>query len=325
MRNKIDAHFFYKKFWLLFFSYLLFSFPALASKHSVISSNDSIQFFQASKKCNTKRLGIVIGGEVAIYGGLMVGLNSLWYKDFPRTKFHYFNDNKEWLQMDKVGHATTAYYVGKLGIQALDWSGVKHRNAIIYGGCLGSIFLTTVEIFDGYSAGWGFSKGDILANTAGSALLIAEELLWKEQRVSIKFSYTPSKYAQYRPNVLGKNFSESLLKDYNAQTYWLSANISSFLKSETKFPRWLNVAVGYGADGMTGGSDNPSADKDGNALPIFKRYRQYYFSLDVELAKIHTHSKFINSLFETIGFIKFPAPAVEYNNVKGVVFHPFFF
>ena len=93
--------------------------------------------------------------------------------------------------MDKVGHATTAYYVGKLGINVMDWTGMQHRNAILFGGSLGSIFLTSIEIFDGYSSQWGFSKGDIVANTAGSILVIGEELIWDEQRVSIKFSYTP--------------------------------------------------------------------------------------------------------------------------------------
>ena len=43
-----------------------------------------------------------------------------------------------------------------------------------------------------------------------------------------------------------------MLKDYNAQTYWFSANLKSFFP-EIKFTAWLNVAVGYGAEGMFGG------------------------------------------------------------------------
>jgi Predicted periplasmic lipoprotein (DUF2279) len=289
------------------------------------SQTHSIKDSSAQKALHINRLAIVLGSEAALYGGFMVGLNSLWYKDYPKSSFHFFNDNAEWLQMDKAGHATTAYYVGKLGINVLDWAGMKHRNAIILGGSLGSIFLTSIEIMDGYSSEWGFSKGDILANTAGSALVIGEELLWDEQRISIKFSYSPSKYAQYRPNLLGKNFQESLLKDYNAQTYWLSANIASFLKEETKFPKWLNLALGYGADGMLGGTGNPTSDANGNSLPLFERSRQYYVSLDVELSKIKTQSKFINTLFKTIGFIKFPAPALEWNDQREFKFLPIFF
>jgi hypothetical protein len=59
-----------------------------------------------------------------------------------------------------------------------------------------------------------------------------------------------------RPNVLGENFLQQTLKDYNGQTYWLSINVASFLSDDTRFPKWLNVAVGYGADGLIGGTEN---------------------------------------------------------------------
>lgn len=300
--------------------FLLFIKPATTN-----GQVDSVHSNPSDSKLQSHRLALVLGSEAALYGGLMIGLNSLWYMDYPKSNFHYFNDNSEWLQMDKVGHATTAYYVGKLGINVLDWTGMKHRNAIIFGGALGSIFLTSVEIFDGFSSEWGFSKGDILANTSGSALVIAEQLLWNEQRLSIKFSYSPSNYAAYRPNMLGKNFQESLLKDYNGQTYWLSANLASFMNKQTRFPKWLNIAIGYGADGMIGGMSNPNIDSNGNALPYFKRSRQYYLSLDVELSRIHTRSAFLNSLFKAIGFIKFPAPTLEYREGNGLKGHYFFF
>ena len=103
------------------------------------------------------------------------------------------------------------------------------------------------------------------------------------------------------------------MKDYNGQTYWLSINLASFMKKETNFPSWLNVAVGYGATGMTGGSFNPPyIDENGNQL-YFDRYRQYYISLDADLSRIRTNSKFLKALFKTIGFIKIPAPALEFN------------
>jgi hypothetical protein len=42
-----------------------------------------------------------------------------------------------------------------------------------YGG-LGFAFLTAVEVMDGYSAEWGASSGDIIANAAGTALYISQ-------------------------------------------------------------------------------------------------------------------------------------------------------
>lgn len=292
--------------------YLLPSIFCLFAAHFSISQNDSSSF-------NKKRFTIVIGTEATLYTGTLIGLQGLWYKDYPRSSFHLFDDNNEWLQMDKVGHVMTSYSVGRVGIGLMKWSGVERKKAIWYGGMLGSVFLTTVEMLDAYSTQWGFSIGDLTANTAGSLMVIAQELAWDEQRIVLKFSFQQSHYARYRPNVLGSNLQENLLKDYNGQTYWLSFNISSFMKKETKFPKWLNVAVGYGADGMIGARSNPAVfDASGNQLD-FQRFRQFYLSLDVDLTRIPTKSKILKTVFNTIGFIKFPAPAIEFNKyaVKG--------
>ncbi len=276
--------------------------------HPVFSQKDSL---------NKKRLSLVLTTETALYGSSLVGLNELWYKNYPRSSFHFFNDNTEWLQMDKVGHVVTSYYVGRVGIGLLKWSGVSSKKAIWYGGTLGLLYQSTIEILDGYSTEWGFSFADFAANVAGSLLVIGQELAWGEQRVVLKYSFMQSEFANYRPNVLGKNFKENVLKDYNGQTYWLSINPSSFMRKEIAFPKWLNIAVGYGADGMIGGKMNtPTFDKSGNQK-YFERYRQFYLSFDVDLTRIKTKSKFLNTFFNTVGFLKIPAPALEFNK-KGV-------
>jgi hypothetical protein len=81
----------------------------------------------------------------------------------------------------------------------------------------------------------------------------------------------------------------------------------------------LNVAAGYGADGMIGGYSNPPlADGFGNPL-AFERYRQFYLSLDIDLTRIKTRSPFLKAALMAFGFIKIPAPALEFNKygVKG--------
>lgn len=248
-----------------------------------------------------------------------MGLNELWYKNYPRSSFHFFNDDDEWLQMDKVGHMTTAYYIGRVGIGLMDWSGVERTKAIWYGGMLGSLYQSTIEILDGYSSEWGFSVGDYAANTVGSFLCVGQQLAWNDQRIVLKYSFMQSPYAKYRPNELGSNLQENILKDYNGQTYWLSVNVASFLSKDTRFPNWLNVALGYGAEGMTGGSSNPPyIDVNGHSLE-FDRYRQFYLSLDVDLTRIKTRSKLLKSVFYAVGFVKIPAPAMVFSKhgVKG--------
>lgn len=260
---------------------------------------------------NVKRLKTVIVSEVAVYSGTMVGLSQLWYKDQSTGSFHFFNDNDEWLYMDKVGHTMTSYYIGKVGYEALNWSGVSPKKSIWYGGTLGFAFLGTVEIFDGFSNGYGFSAGDMFANAFGSGLFIGQQLGWNEQRILLKYSFYPTDYATKRPNLLGDNFIQQTLKDYNGQTYWLSVNVASFLNDDSEFPKWLNVAVGYGADGMLGGRNNTFISNNQYFdYSNIKRQKQFYLSLDVDLTRIKTKSKFATGLLHTFGFIKFPFPAL---------------
>ena len=270
-------------------------------------------FFKKSDTLNIKRRNAVIITETALSVGTLIALDQLWFSDYPRSSFHFKNDNNQWKQMDKIGHMMTSYYVGKTGMNVLDWAGVSKKNQLIYGATFGFTFLTAVEILDGFSQKWGASWGDILANASGTGLLVGQELLWEEQRIILKYSFSQTDFAKQRPNVLGENYIQQVLKDYNGQTYWLSANIWSFNK-ESNFPKWLNVAFGYGAHGMLYGTTP-------NNLVSQDPYRQFYLSLDVDLTKIKTKSKFLKTLFSTINFIKIPAPTLEYNSKGKFDFH----
>lgn len=279
---------------------------------------------QQDSSLHRKRLNpLLITGAVA-YTGSMAGLYNLWYKDYPQSSFHFTNDNKEWMGLDKLGHVTTSYWVGRVSYHSLRWAGVKEKHAVWYGGSAGLFFLTTVEIFDGFSAEWGASTGDIAANFAGAALFIGQQLGWKEQRLLIKYSYYPGDYAQYRPDLLGSTPIERSIKDYNSQTYWLTGNIHSFLRPQSSFPKWLNIAVGYGAEGMLGGSENPP-EYNGEPLPGFKRTASFYLSADVDLTRIPTRSKVLKGIFTVLGFIKIPFPTLEFNTNDQFKFHILYF
>jgi uncharacterized protein YfiM (DUF2279 family) len=277
----------------------------------------------AQDTLNVARLKTVVASETILYSSAMIGLHQLWYKNEPSTSFHSFNDNQQWLYMDKVGHTMTSYYIGKVGYSTLRWSGVTEKKSVWFGGTLGLVFLSSVEVFDGFSKGWGFSNGDMAANVLGSGLFIGQQLGWKEQRVLLKYSFYPSEYADLRPNVLGENFLQQTLKDYNGQTYWLSINIASFLSDDTRFPKWLNVAVGYGADGLIGGTENKfwSNNKFYDYTTI-ERKKQFFLSLDVDLTKIKTNNSFLSAVFNAFGFIKFPFPALVYEDSGTIQFLP---
>ncbi|APY00667.1 DUF2279 domain-containing protein [Lacinutrix venerupis] len=300
------------KRFLLFLFFFNFLFSLIAQQNS---------FFKPSDTLNIKRRNAVVISEATVGGLTLLGLNQLWYSDYERSKFHTINDNSEWLQMDKLGHVFSAYQLGSFGAKTLKWSGVRKKDQLLYGATLGFSFLTAVEILDGFSSEWGFSWGDFTANTAGTGLYIGQELLWKEQRIVMKYSFHRTKYASQRPDKLGNGFLEEALKDYNGQTYWLSANLHSFLP-DTKIPKWLNLAIGYGGEGMLSGDKTLIVD---NNLINQNRKRQFYISLDVDLTKIKTNSELLKTFFSVFNTIKIPFPTVEFTDKNSVKLHPIYF
>ena len=270
-----------------------------------------------------KRIWLVAGGNVIGYGSAMIGLNAAWYKNYPRTSFHIFNDNKEWLQVDKVGHLYSAYIESRGSMELWRWTGIDRKKRIWIGGMSGAFYQTVIEVLDGFSSQWGWSWGDFSANILGSGALLAQELAWDDQRIKLKFSFHHRSYSDpllnQRSDVLfGKGDASRFIKDYNGQTYWASANIRSFF-TKSKWPPWLSLSVGYGADGMFGGTENIGKDKSGNIVfnrPDIKRYRQWYLSPDIDLSKIKTNSKTLKFFLTFLSAFKFPTPALELSNGK---------
>ncbi len=290
----------------VFFLYILI----ILFSSAVFAQSSINQFLKPSDTLDVQRKKTVFITEGIIGAGALIGLSQMWYKDYPKSDFHFKNDNIHWLQMDKAGHVFTSYHLGRFGAEALEWSGSDKKTQLIYGSTLGLVFLTTVEVFDGYSQEWGASWGDVAANVSGTALYVSQELLWNEQRIVPKFSFHFTPYASARPNVLGASPSEQILKDYNGQTYWLSANIYSFTKWN-KFPKWLNLAVGYGAEGMITANDQLVNTV---FFPEKNRTRQFYLSLDIDLTRIETQSHLLKTLFSVFNTIKIPAPTFEIND-----------
>ena len=315
-----------KYFLLLFFSCLVFRShagnPLQQQKFSL--SNDSIGLFDVSPVPDKSRLRL-IGYTVAVtYPVSMAYLYTQWYQDYPQSSFHVFNDNGEWLQMDKVAHVWNTYNIGKPLMKLFYWAGLDQKKSAIYGAGIAYVFQTTIEVFDGFSSEWGFSWGDAIANTVGAGALVSQQLVWDQQRIVLKYSFHQTKYADYRPDALGSNVMEGILKDYNGLTCWMSINPYSFMKKGSSFPKWLSLGLGYGAEGMTGGFENPT-EVDGQSIPPSDRYRQYYLAIDFDLARIPVRSKFLGGLFKLINIIHLPAPTIEFNQGRSTKFHALYF
>lgn len=312
----------------------------------------SLSFMKADS-LDKKRAWVAYGGSTGIVSGVTIWLYSSWYKQYDRTKFHFFNDNHEWLQMDKLGHITSTYYESRWGSQIYRWTGMRPRKADWIGVGYGMAIQSTLEIADGFSAKWGFSKGDYLANIIGATTFIGQQIAWDEQRISLKVSSTPKKYpnapiystdgkysiplSTRAYNLLGDNYATSFLKDYNEQTIWASVNVASFLSRESKFPKWLNVAVGYSIENAFVGANSYqwTQTDSKNSIPAgttfiinptqFPRYRQYLFSLDIDLTKVKTKNKLLTALIHSFNVIKIPSPTLEVNSLGKIKGHWLYF
>ncbi len=276
---------------------------------------------------NRKRVEAVAISNVTLYSVGMVGLYAAWYKNYPQSKFHFFNDNAEWLQIDKIGHAYSAYAESKASMELWRWTGMSRKKRILIGGFSGAAYQTVIETLDGFSSEWGSSWGDFTANVAGSSLLVAQEFAWDEQRIQFKFSFHKKRYAdeslnERSNNIFGGSEPERFLKDYNGQTYWLSTTLKPFFPN-SKIPDWLQLSVGTGAEGLFGARNNFDRDKLGNinfSRTDVERYRQWYLAPDIDLSKIKTKKKGVRLALNILNIFKFPTPSLEYSK-KGIKFN----
>ena len=90
------------------------------------------------------RKWIVGIGTGAIYGSSFIYLNEAWYKGYPRSSFHTFNDAGEWMQMDKIGHAWTAYSIGKVTAATWKWAGVNERKSVFLGSGTSLLYMLSI-------------------------------------------------------------------------------------------------------------------------------------------------------------------------------------
>lgn len=279
---------------------------------------------------NKSRFYISAGTGAALYGAASVGLYQAWYANYDRAGLRSFNDWPEWNQMDKAGHAFTAYIFNRYAFAGLRWSGVKRPSARLLAFGVANLLQGTIEIMDGFSAEWGFSWSDMGANVTGSLVFTVQDIAWQEQRILFKVSNdlrpipdvpvfngsgAESNLGYVVRDRFGINFFERYLKDYNAQTIWLSANPKAFLP-DSKLPVWLNVAVGYGSENVYGAYGNGwRVGNQGFRFPE-ERYRQWFLSPDIYFSRIPTKKRWVRLALGALDFLKFPAPALELSEGK---------
>jgi hypothetical protein len=261
----------------------------------------------------------------AAYLVSLLWLSSVWYN--TNTEFHFFDDLFEWEYMDKLGHLFSSFHLGlffyKVFGDAENLNPSLRKRWICFAGF---ILLLPIEILDGFSLNYGASPADLLANGLGGVFCYCHITFKGLSDTLPKFSFHVTIFNIIRPELLGTNISQQIIKDYNGQTYWLSLDINKILNKKI-LPSWLMLTIGYGADGLLGGHDNVWETKNGEIKDYssIARTKRFFISLDLNVNDLRGKNKLLNYLLAPFVLLKFPAPALEINFERGIVFYPIYF
>lgn len=310
---------------------------------------------QPADSLHKPRLWAGVGTATVLYGSALVILHRNWVSDGSTSSFHTADDLGDWNQMDKMGHGFLAYNESRWLYAGARWAGIRPNAAAWTGFAGGQVLMATLEVFDGLSTPGGFSWSDMGANLLGSGLFVSQQIGWHEQRISLKVSAWPKNYPDDRiypvspagsdgsttlqdrsDDIYGTGLVSLFLKNYNANTVWVSVNPRSFFPQRaTWLPKWLNVAVGVGAENLFVGQgyewksnincDGPDCDVYRLDPDLYPRTRQFYLSFDIDLTRLPLRNRFLRLLAGTLNIIKIPAPALELTNRGDVRFHALHF
>lgn len=224
-----------------------------------------------------KNSALILGQSLAVawYG------HRKWWQDGFQRKFR--SENEGWFGQDtyaggtdKVGHFYTNYVFSRLMASSFRAFGNEPHHAVLLGAALTLGTMTAVEILDGYSKTWHFSREDATMNLlgAGSAFLL-ETYPRLDQLVDLRFKYQQS-------TVDEKGFDPA--GDYSGQTYLLVLKASGIpALREHPWLRYVELAAGYTARNY----DRPEL--------IDQRRRDVVFGISLNLSEVFRRTVFRNT------------------------------
>ena len=295
------------------------SLPGMASQPIFINSerplNDGTSWRKYSD-VDYLRLSSMIGVIAAVNAVAYMYQRNVWYTE-ETTVFHsleFMNDWNKYQQMDKFGHFTDAYFTSDLTGKIYRWSGVSGNSSVWFGALTGWLWMLEIEVSDAFMAEWGFSWGDMLANTAGSAFYILQQFNYDALGgIQPKFSWHKSeawKEMRYHKD------PQALIEDYEGLTFWLTVNPHHYFPDNWKknYSDWLaplGLAFGVSA-------------KDIGIYP-WGGYKEYFIGLDVDLRKlpIWGNSNLAKFITSEVNIIRMPLPTIRFSS-EGVWFGFYF-
>ncbi len=207
----------------------------------VVSGPGAGEVILALPAANEFRTTALVAASI---GGTLGYGRAKWWQDgfsggFKSVNEGWFGPDTNYGGADKLGHAMFAYSGARLLTQAFQWAGNDSDTALKLGLWTAVGTLMGVELMDGFSRKWRFSKEDALANLAGGALaFVLERNPELDALLDLRLQYSRSAGSPgFDP-----------FGDYSGQRYLLVFKASGIPALKTHpLLKYLEFNVGYGA------------------------------------------------------------------------------
>ncbi len=227
-----------------------------------------------------------------VAGVALYGYSAWWSKDTLKHRFtedgqvvtetvpnrtsDFRVSNEEWFGektpnggADKFGHAYSAYLSTRLMTRGFQWAGYDHSQAAMIAGVTASAVMLGVEVMDGFTVEYGFSKEDLIMNLSGvgAAALFESYPQWDDV-LDLRFYY-------WRSDDAVKFDETDPISDYSGQRYLIVGKASGIPQLRESWWRYFELAIGYGTKGY---QPNPGQFEDTQPK---KRFLYYGISLNL--------------------------------------------
>jgi hypothetical protein len=242
-------------------------------------------------------------------GTVFIGTNAMLYRYFKKAWWsgeradHFFfhaDWDENFRDQDKFGHLFGGYHLAQWGYALLRNACASPQHALLWSAIYATAFQLQIEIWDAQYKKYGFSYADVLANTTGMVLAVAQRKHPSLRFIKPTMSYHESDAMRNRKNIPGE-LRPSL--DYTGQTYWFSFDIKEILPDNAKpfWPGFLRVSAGHSItdwiDPRTGAN--------------IRAKRKILLSLDLELEGLPGNNPVWKTLKRNLSFIHLPSPALQ--------------
>ncbi|MGE5316306.1 MAG: DUF2279 domain-containing protein [Acidobacteriota bacterium] len=259
-----------------------------------------------------KRKPLALGATLAFSIPIVLLEYEWWWRDdylYKPHKFLYKNDGgftNYSLGVDKCGHFFTSYVYFHTFYDLMKWADYSDKTAFWTALAVPAAHAISIEMMDGF-AKYGFSSYDLAANFLGMGYAYAQIRVPALQNFTFKWSYYPTA-AYERPDQ-----DWGLSHDYSGHIYWLSVNMKEVLPEGMAryWPKFLNLAVGYGATNVSYGDDMVHAK------------HKFAVSLDYNLSSFDIANDTWAMVVRLLDRFHYPAPGLRYIGGEKVQAKPF--